>query len=98
MDDFESNNEFEKLVQCIPTEFYKRHMRKERQKIEIETSKGSWTVTLVPSKRRNGAYGRFSAGWTDCARDNQFKMGETLLFQMVWTNNCPKFIVHRIRK
>ncbi|KAF7825911.1 putative B3 domain-containing protein [Senna tora] len=89
----------EKGVLCMPTEFFKQHMANKKQKAKIETVEGSWTVTVVPHMKRTCTFARISAGWTDCVRGNQFKTGDTLLFELIngSNSNCPKFRVRKLR-
>ncbi|KAI9111229.1 hypothetical protein K1719_017840 [Acacia pycnantha] len=79
---------------CIPTEFLNKHLEKKRQEVEIETVKGVWKVTLLPHKKGTRTFARFSKGWSQFARNNHFKTGQALLFKMVRTGHCPKFVVH----
>lgn len=85
----------EKGVMCFPTEFFKKHMKNKRQEVEIETIDGVWKVTLLPHMKRTRTFARFSKGWSEFAKANHFKTGETLIFKMVGRGECPKFIVDR---
>ncbi|KAI9111138.1 hypothetical protein K1719_017749 [Acacia pycnantha] len=69
-------------------------LEKKRQEVEIETVKGVWKVTLLPHKKGTRTFARFSKGWSQFARNNHFKTGQTLLFKMVRTGHRPKFVVH----
>ncbi|XP_054782963.1 B3 domain-containing transcription factor VRN1-like [Prosopis cineraria] len=83
---------------CIPTEFFKKYIRKEMQEVEIETVRGVWTVTLLPFKKRTRTFARFSKGWSQFAKKNHLKEGQTLIFKMIRGGHCPKFIVYRQEK
>ncbi|XP_054782921.1 B3 domain-containing protein REM6-like isoform X1 [Prosopis cineraria] len=66
-----------KGVMCFPTDFFKKHMKNKRQEVEIEIVEGVWTVTLIPHKKRARTFARFSEGWSNFAKANHFKTGET---------------------
>ncbi|KAI9071467.1 hypothetical protein K1719_046568 [Acacia pycnantha] len=104
--DYEKNPSFkiimkpahaQKGVMNFPTEFFLKHMKNKRQEVEIETGEGEWTVTLLTQKKRTRTFARLSKGWSDFAKANRLKPGETLFFQMVQKGDRPKFIVHRQR-
>lgn len=83
-------------MQCIPTDFFKRYMRKKKQEVEMETVNGVWKVTSLPFVKRNRIFARFSKGWSDFVRKNEFnKVGQTLVFKMIRRGECPKFMVQK---
>ena len=71
-------------------------MRKKKHEVELETVNGAWTVTLLPHKKRGLVFARFSRGWSEFARRNKFKTGDTVVFDMIQRGNCPKLIVHKL--
>ncbi|KAK4268124.1 hypothetical protein QN277_024823 [Acacia crassicarpa] len=87
----------QKGVMNLPTEFFLKHMKNKRQEVEIETGEGEWTVTLLTQKKRTRTFARLSKGWSDFAKANHLKPGETLVFQMIRKGDRPRFIVHRQR-
>ncbi|KAK4268122.1 hypothetical protein QN277_024821 [Acacia crassicarpa] len=82
-------------VMCIPTDFFKKYMRKKKQEVDMETGKGVWKVTSLPHLKRGQMFARFSRGWSEFARKNRFQVGETLLFRMIQRDHHPKFIVSK---
>ncbi|KAF7825910.1 putative B3 domain-containing protein [Senna tora] len=89
----------EKGVLCMPTDFFKEHMENKKQRAEIETVNGSWSVTVLPHMKRTCTFARISAGWSDCVRGNEFKAGDILLFKLIHRSNssCPKFLVRKLK-
>ncbi|KAK4268123.1 hypothetical protein QN277_024822 [Acacia crassicarpa] len=82
-------------VMCIPTDFFKKYMRRKKHEVEMETVKGVWKVTSLPHLKRGQMFARFSRGWSGFARRNRFQAGETLLFRMIQRGDRPKFIVSK---
>ncbi|KAK4268121.1 hypothetical protein QN277_024820 [Acacia crassicarpa] len=80
---------------CVPTKFFREHMRNVKQEVEIETAKGVWKVTLLPHRKRTRTFARFSRGWSAFTQSNQLEVGGALLFKMIRRGKCPKFIVQR---
>ncbi|KAI9111209.1 hypothetical protein K1719_017820 [Acacia pycnantha] len=80
---------------CIPTDFFKKYMRRMKQEVEMETVKGVWKVTSLPHLKRGQMFARFSTGWSEFAQKNWFQVGETLLFRMIQRGHRPKFIVSK---
>ncbi|KAI9111211.1 hypothetical protein K1719_017822 [Acacia pycnantha] len=85
----------EKGVMCFPTEFFHKHMKNKRQEVEMETVEGVWTVRLLPHMKRTRTFARLSKGWSEFAKANRFKTGETLVFELTRKGDCPKFVVNR---
>ncbi|KAK4268127.1 hypothetical protein QN277_024825 [Acacia crassicarpa] len=84
-----------KGVMCFPTEFFHKHMKNKRQEVEMETVEGVWTVSLLPHMKRTRTFARLSKGWSEFAKANHFKTGETLVFELTRKGDCPKFVINR---
>ena len=70
-------------------------MRKKKHEVEMETVNGTWKITLFPHKKRTQLFARFIRGWSEFARRNKFKTGDTVVFDMIQRGNYPKLIVHK---
>ncbi|KAK4271050.1 hypothetical protein QN277_019799 [Acacia crassicarpa] len=80
---------------CIPTDFFRKYMRKEKHEVEMETVEGVWKVASLPHLKRSRMFARFTRGWSEFARQNRLQAGETLRFRMIRRGHCPKFTVSK---
>lgn len=65
--------------QYLPGEFVKKHYRELQQDVTLENSDGRmWRVTF----RSNITYSAWTQGWRRFARDNDFKIGDHIVFRL----------------